>query len=105
MLCQTWKEKKITGTSFPSATSVNISSKQELQIQPVHQKDNFGLERFLFNSPNPLSPNTHTQIPRFLRETHFEHLYPESQVPLLNTAYLLLFYLETKSPVCRLLEF
>lgn len=66
------------------------------KIQSAYQKDNCKLEEFLFNSPNPLSPNTHTQISQFLGETHFECLYPESQVPFSSRAYILLFYLETQ---------
>lgn len=68
-LCyQTWKEKKKTTTILP-ASPVDISSKQELQIQSVYQKDNFELERFLFDSPNPHSPNTYTQISVFQKNT------------------------------------
>lgn len=100
IICQTWKGKKKSQSHFFPASPVNIVSNQELQIQSAYQKDNFKLEEFLFNSPNSLPANAHTQMSQFLRETHFQCLYPESQVPFSNRAYMLLFYSETKSPLC-----
>lgn len=74
-ICQTWEEKKNHSTIFPSAISVNISSKQELQIQSAHQKDNFVLEGFLFNSPNLLS---HSDVTGFRRNMFSVFAYRKS---------------------------